>query len=135
MTDIDFDSINRELEESAAKRNTEASDSMPFDVVFQKMQKKIIQDYIDKATENKKIDYYFDLDSKGLKLFMRRLIRRINKFLFFKNFQRQADFNSYILQLDQMLYKYSKTLEEKHENDMQKIRSLEERIRVLEEKQ
>ncbi|MCR5622411.1 MAG: hypothetical protein K6G18_11245 [Treponema sp.] len=133
MTEIDFDTLNRELEEGAAQRNTDGTPPLSFDLVFQKMQKEAIQDYMDRANEAKKIDYYFDLDCTGPTLFMRRLIRRINKFLFFKNFQRQADYNSYLLQINRMLFKHILTTEEEHEKDRRTIQALEEKVRILEQ--
>lgn len=134
MTDIDFDSINRELEESATKRDLKDFVPIPFDNFFQSMQEQIFLDCMEKAYEDKNIDYYFDLGCKGPKKFLRRLIRRMNKFLFFRNFEMQSNFNSSVLQMNQILHKGLQTMKEEHEKDLKTIQILEERVHKLEER-
>lgn len=134
MTKIDFDALNGELETSAERRGKKNALPLSFDAFFLSIYGKIVQDYLDAANEFKDINYYFDLESKGLKCFMRRLVRRMNKFLFFKNFENQREFNSLILKSNQMLCRHIMRMEEQHDSDVQTIQSLEERIRKLEGK-
>ena len=132
MTEIDFDKLNRELKESAAARDTEKTVPVPFDIFFPSIYRKLLQKYMDKADEVKDIDYYFDLESNGPALFMRKLIRRANKFLFLKNFDNQRKFNSIMQDSIMLMSTHIQNMEKLIEKDMQTIQSLEARIKKLE---
>ena len=133
MTDIDFDALNRELEESAARRKITEEQPLPFEEFFPSIYVKIVQSRMEKAAQVKDIDYYFDLDSKGLTLFIRRLIRRANKFLFHKNFDNQRKFNSLVLDSNQLLFNHIIKMEKLLEQNRQTIQSLQAKIKKLEE--
>ena len=65
-------------------------------------------------------------------MFIRRLIRRMNKFLFLKNFDNQRKFNSIIQDSNMLLYTHIRRMEKLLDRDMQVIQALEARIRKLE---
>ena len=132
MTDLDFNKLNRELNESADARNIREAQPMSFDEFFPSIYGKILQRYMEKADEVKDLDYYFDLDCKGPTLFIRRLIRRMNKFLFFENFANQKKYNSIMQDSNMLLYSHIRRLEKLLNRNMQVIQSLEARIRKLE---
>ena len=135
MVEIDYDRLNRELEEAASQRDAGAAHPTSFDAFFPSVYGRIFQRTMDKAYEVKDVDYYFDLDCTGMTLFKRRLIRKVLKFLFHKNFEKQKEFNTLMQETIQMLHAHIKRQEELLDRNMQVIRSLEERIRMLEAKQ
>ncbi len=133
MTEIDFDKLNRDLEERAAKRGTWISMPFSFDYFFStnfffsQIRKKLrtAEAYTD-------IDYYFDLDSSGIKLFIKRIIRKMNKFLFLRNFETQRKYNALTLETETLLYRSLIGMQKQHEHDRAVIQSLEARLDKLE---
>ena len=115
MTEIDFDKLNRELEESAAERETWISMPFSFDYFFStKFFFRQICKKLRKTEEYTDIDYYFDLESSGTKLFIKRIIRKINKFLFLKNFETQRKYNALVLETETLLYRSLVGMQKQH---------------------
>ncbi len=133
MVAIDFVQLNRELEENAEMRTHSCIQPFTFDyfffnVFFSKRLKKILND----ARNYTDVDYYFDLESNGIKLFVKRLIRKFLRFLFIKNFETQRSYNSILLKAENLLYRSLAEMQEQHIRDMETIRLLEARLDKLE---
>ena len=112
MTEFDFARINRELAARAAARNVRLRPAKSFDSYFcTNYLPKTIEGYLYEANSLKHIKYYFNLDDKGLKLFIKRLIRKANKFLFLRNFESQSKFNNSLLQTNLLLCRQVKDLQ------------------------
>ena len=133
MTKIDFDALNRELEESAAGRQEAAPQPLSFDyffstTVFSQKLGRLLRE----ARDFTNISYYFDLHAGGIKRFVKRVIRKCSHFLFFENFERQRNYNTTVLEAEKLLYRSVIGLQQQHERDMEIIRSLEARLNRLE---
>ena len=133
MTEIDFESLNRDLEESAARQQELTPQPLSFDYFFStRIFSEKLSRLLKEARDCTKINYYFKLDSKGIKLFVKRLIRKCNRFLFFENFETQRKYNTNILEAENLLFRSIIGLQKQHERDMEIIRSLEARLNKLE---
>lgn len=135
MTKIDFDSLNRELEESAARRTPQVSIPFSFNYFFTTLffPKQLVT-LLKDAGNYTDIDYYFELEAKGIKLLVKRIIRKLGHFLFFKTFETQRMYNTSLLWAENLLYKSLKEMQEQSKHDKEVIRSLEARLSKLEAK-
>ena len=67
--------------------------------------------YLNQADSFKNIDYFFDLNDKGPRLILKKLIRKANKFLFIRNMDTQRHFNSSVLETNMILSERIDTLQ------------------------
>lgn len=126
MTEFDFAKINRELAARAAARNARLRPVKSFDRFFVTdyltEKRKELSDsmtelakttgrYLNQAESFKDIDYYFDLDGKGPALFLKKLIRKVNKFLLLRNIDKQRHFNSSLIESNMVLSERIDTLQ------------------------
>lgn len=109
MTEIDFAALNKTLRERAAARQ---HSSRPPENFYGFFLSRTTEQYLDEADSFKDIDYYFDLNDKGLKLLFKKFIRKINKFLFLKNTDQQRHFNSALLTANFVLSKRINSLQQ-----------------------
>jgi hypothetical protein len=133
MVQLDFDALNRELEAAADRRERRSDPPLDFDYFFSTEQlPNLIEQSLAGAEAGKSISYYFDLECGGLKLLIKRLIRKATHFLFFRTIESQRNFNTSMLTASRLMYSTLMGMKEQHERDTRRIRSLEERIRTLE---
>ena len=126
MTEFDFAKINRELAARAAARNARLRPVKSFDRFFitdylTEKRKELSESmtelakttgrYLNQAASFKDVDYYFDLDDKGPKLLVKKLIRKANKFLFLRNIDKQRHFNSSLIESNMVLSERIDTLQ------------------------
>lgn len=139
MTKIDFDGLNKELIEASSKRKSsilkDTSVPLDFDSFFAS---ECIPGLYDTSSHFSLkfmgIEYYFYLESKGVKLFIKRAIRKLLRFLFFENFDMQKKYNAAVIQMNFLLKKRMMEMERQHQCDREKIQSLEDRLCKLEGK-
>ena len=127
MTKLDFTKIAGDLAARAAARNARLKPKKSFDEFFTadyltgKQQclseslcdlSRTTRQYLKEADACKDIDYYFDLNDTGFKLLVKKLIRKANKFLFFRNMDRQRNFNKALLEANLILSKRIDTLQQ-----------------------
>ena len=133
MTEIDFDSLNRNLEESATGQQEIAPQPLSFDYFFStKFFSEKLYRLLRETRNFTNINYYFDLKARGIKLFVKQFIRKCNHFLFFENFETQRKYNASVLETENLLFRSIIGLQKQHERDMEIIRSLEARLNKLE---
>ena len=131
MTNRDLATLNRTLAERAQERRARCRPPESFDSFFSKEYlSKNARRYLDAAEGYKDINYYFDIDGNGLKTLVKRLIRKANKFLFLQNMDLQRNFNDSLLQANLILHRQLDAMQQQHERE---LRSLEERLRMLED--
>ncbi len=135
MVELDFDALNKELQESADSRKKETVLPLCFDY-FSSTEyiAEKIEGSLDRADAEKSIYYYFDLECTGLKFFVKNLIRKANHFLLFRTVESQRNFNQSILRANRLMFRSLQGMKKQHERDMATIQSLESRIRKLEER-
>ncbi len=123
MTELDFTKINRELSMRAGARKQSSRPLKSFDSFFcTEYLSKITECYLNEASSLKDIDYYFTLHDKGIKLFVKKLIRKANKFLFLRNIEQQRNFNNALLQANLLLYRKLDALQCQYERDMNALK-------------